>query len=256
MTLYCAGYTPSDGDEEDGSADEDEVGNRDKRTKKLEAAAKGSSAKVQYMITNRMRNKLIKELGYLSEEVDMIEPQIAAVVIERALSRPSSGMPSSWRKTTVAKRPKKRGQGIGSNIFSKLIGSLGSLFQSATFLLPAVAAIALLIRSGSVDDLKNFNMKSIIPARQQSKPSSTNTRKPSAYLQYQFQRGERQDKPQPKLQTKQPPNPKEQPKLPKKTSSQLSIPASTRSSSTTNRSFNYQNQINVNALEQLQRKNF
>ena len=38
---------------------------------------------VQVMITRRMRRKLIDDLGYLSSEVDEMEPSVAAVVIER-----------------------------------------------------------------------------------------------------------------------------------------------------------------------------
>ena len=53
---------------------------------------------VQYMITNRMRRILTDELGYLTSEVDIMAPEVAAVVIERNLSRPSKGMPISWRQ--------------------------------------------------------------------------------------------------------------------------------------------------------------
>ena len=186
----------------------------------------------------------------------MIEPQIAAVVIERALARPSSGMPSSWRKTTVAQTHKRRGGrnkgGIGK-MLKNLFGSVGHLLQSVKFLLPAAAAIALLIQSGSIDNLKNFDLKKIIPARQESIPSATKKRKPSAYLTLRPQREERQGTPQKKLQTKQ------QHKSPKKTSSLVSAPEEPRAISTKNQplmSFNYQKQINVNALEQLQSKNF
>jgi hypothetical protein len=45
-----------------------------------------------------MRKVLEEELGYHSDEVDTIEPQIAAVVIERGLTRPSNGMPASWSR--------------------------------------------------------------------------------------------------------------------------------------------------------------
>lgn len=58
-----------------------------------------NSANIQYMITQRMRRVLEDELRYLPEEVDIMEPQIASVVIERNLSRPSNGMPASWRRT-------------------------------------------------------------------------------------------------------------------------------------------------------------
>lgn len=57
-----------------------------------------TSGGIQYMITNRMRRVLIESLGYLPDEVDCMDPQVAAVVIERGLSRPSKGMPLSWKQ--------------------------------------------------------------------------------------------------------------------------------------------------------------
>lgn len=59
---------------------------------------KSTTASVQYMITNRMRKILQDELGYLQHEVDTMAPEIAAVVIDRGLNRPSNGMPSSWKR--------------------------------------------------------------------------------------------------------------------------------------------------------------
>jgi hypothetical protein len=35
------------------------------------------SAKMQFMITNKMKSKLINELGYLEEEVEDMQPQVA-----------------------------------------------------------------------------------------------------------------------------------------------------------------------------------
>lgn len=50
------------------------------------------------MITNRMRRILEQDLNYLPEEIDKMDPQIAPMVIERKLSRPSTGMPKKWIK--------------------------------------------------------------------------------------------------------------------------------------------------------------
>jgi hypothetical protein len=50
------------------------------------------------MVTMRMRRVLEDELNYLSDEVDIMDPQIAAIVIERGLPRPSTGMPKKWIK--------------------------------------------------------------------------------------------------------------------------------------------------------------
>ena len=50
------------------------------------------------MITMRMRRVLEDDLNYLSDEVDIMDPQIAAIVVERGLPRPSTGMPKKWIK--------------------------------------------------------------------------------------------------------------------------------------------------------------
>ncbi|CAM9626749.1 unnamed protein product [Scytosiphon promiscuus] len=57
------------------------------------------SARMQVMITRNMRKVLVEELGYLAEEVDDMDPKIAAVVIEKSLPRPRAGMPIAWRKS-------------------------------------------------------------------------------------------------------------------------------------------------------------
>lgn len=67
-----------------------------------------SHAKVHSVITKPMRRALIKELRYLPEEVDSMNAQIAAVVLERALERPKNGMPNPWRFDYYAKIFKKR----------------------------------------------------------------------------------------------------------------------------------------------------
>lgn len=56
-----------------------------------ESSKKGDTASLQFMITNRMRRLLENDLNYLSEEVDNMDPQIASIVIERGLARPTTG---------------------------------------------------------------------------------------------------------------------------------------------------------------------
>lgn len=132
----------------------------------------GQAAKVQFMVTGRMRQVLTEELNYLPGEVDMIEPQIAAVVIERGLARPSAGMPASWRKTNVAKAVTKRPRGRGGipiisglgNLFGAVVESVGSLLGNASATIPLLAgAVFLLAQSGSIDplldSLQGFNIK-------------------------------------------------------------------------------------------------
>ena len=104
----------------------------------------------------------------------MIEPQIAAVVIERGLARPSAGMPASWRKTNVAKavsrrsRGKGRGLGLpGLNLINKIIRTVTGLFATVLddkklLVVPVIAGAAFLTASsGSLEVLKKFDMRPI-----------------------------------------------------------------------------------------------
>ena len=117
------------------------------------------------MITQRMRRVLEDELEYLTEEVDIMEPQIAAVVIERGLARPSAGMPKSWRRKQpsvpavisekAAKNLKKTFQAIiqrivpifssvygGMNFILRKVKSNGPRFGRKVFTIAAPIAIA------------------------------------------------------------------------------------------------------------------
>jgi hypothetical protein len=71
------------------------------------------------MVTSRMRAILENELGYLPEEVDVIEPQIAAVLIEKALVRPEAGMPSTWKRQVRKK-----------NALAEMTSRIGDSFKS------------------------------------------------------------------------------------------------------------------------------
>jgi hypothetical protein len=126
-----------------------------------------------------MRNSLINDLGYLPEEVDMIEPQIAAVVIERALARPASGMPASWRKTNTAiatrdgakprsSRKKNSSKALGIP-FGKIFGSISKIFHTVKYSLPVVAGVILFVKSGSLDKLRSIDFMRIIPNLSQLK---------------------------------------------------------------------------------------
>jgi hypothetical protein len=98
---------------------------------------KESVASMQIMITNRMRAILVDDLQYLPEEVDVMEPQIAAFVIEKNLFRPSKGMPDTW---------KKNAQPVGNKVAkssSNKSGELGSILKRFAHLATTVAKIAL-----------------------------------------------------------------------------------------------------------------
>jgi hypothetical protein len=207
FTSLFSGYTTDDDDD----GDDVDIGYQ------REQRGAGSTAKVQYMITNRMRNKLINELGYLPEEIDMLEPQIASVVIERALSRPSSGMPSSWRKTKSSQAPKRSNNNARGGIFKKL-----------QFLLPIAAIAIAFFSSGSLMKLsiKNFDMKKLVGDFRKSKPEEKKVQK----------------------QKVQVPVPQKQPTKRVTPPPMKSVKPST--------SFNSQKSINVNALEQFQKKSW
>ena len=89
--------TETDHDEDESSkelAESDSFSN-DNDTDQIPAPR---AASIQFMITYRMRRILEEELNYLPKEVDVMDPQIAQVVIERGLSRPLTGMPVKWGK--------------------------------------------------------------------------------------------------------------------------------------------------------------
>lgn len=60
---------------------------------------------IQFMITRRMRRILVEDLGYLPSDIDMMEPQITAVVIDKKLPRPLNGMPTSWIRDGLESNP-------------------------------------------------------------------------------------------------------------------------------------------------------
>lgn len=83
--------------------------------KYYDVAVDESKKGVQFMITSKMKNILVNELGYLEEEVRDMEPQIAVVVIERQLRRPMDGMPVAWKRP--GKLVKERSSGNQINAF-------------------------------------------------------------------------------------------------------------------------------------------
>ena len=58
-------------------------------------------AKVQFMITNRMKEELAS-LGYSAMDIATLEPSRAAAIIDRSIRRPSQGMPKSWSRGGAA----------------------------------------------------------------------------------------------------------------------------------------------------------
>ena len=68
----------------------------DDKVREVTAAVGGESASVQFMMTQAMRSRL-SELGYSQEDIDRMEPQRAAMIIQQGT--PSSKVPQRKAKT-------------------------------------------------------------------------------------------------------------------------------------------------------------
>lgn len=66
------------------------------------------NAKMQWIITKKMKDTLMNELGYKEEEIDDMMPDVAATVINKRLTRPKLGMPEEWRKSFDRSRTEAR----------------------------------------------------------------------------------------------------------------------------------------------------
>jgi len=85
-----------------------------------------SSESVHFVITRRMRRVLMNELNYSAQDVSQMRPRVAALVIQRNLQKPTSGMPQEWRHFDIDYESPSR---------------VASLFKAAKkFVLPALSA--------------------------------------------------------------------------------------------------------------------
>lgn len=100
----------------------------------------GRGRGIQFMITQRMKRTLVNELGYDEDEVDDMEPQIAAVVIEKKLARPSKGMPESWKVNGRANKRRQYYQKLNKNMKKFGEDLKDALRKAAPFVLPLVVA--------------------------------------------------------------------------------------------------------------------
>jgi hypothetical protein len=120
-----ASYAYSDKDD-DSDSEEDDEEDRGRET--------------QFQITGRMKRTLMNELGYLELEVEEMEPQIAAVVIEKKLARPYAGMPASWKATGRAARRRQYNKIMRKNMKKFGQNLKVAIIKSAPIVLPLIAA--------------------------------------------------------------------------------------------------------------------
>lgn len=85
---------------------------------------------VQFMITAIMKQQLV-DLGYSEADIESLNPQRAAAIIDNNIHCPSQGVPSTWKRSS-ARGGKSRGF---------LSQAVGGLTQLATFGLAAAVAL-------------------------------------------------------------------------------------------------------------------
>lgn len=95
-----------------------------------------NSASQQWVITHKMRAALA-DLGYTETEVAALDPQRAKAIIDKAISRPSGGVPAKWNKG--AKGQPRGPMGLCRSVLSPVRKVIGKAPGG-----PVVGAIVLL----------------------------------------------------------------------------------------------------------------
>ena len=72
----------------------------------LKDSSDDGAARIQWMITQKMRSGLLR-LNYLPDEIKAMDPHVAKILLEKRLYRPRTGMPISWRRG-AHRQPSKR----------------------------------------------------------------------------------------------------------------------------------------------------
>ena len=131
---FSLGYEYTDDDVSDAAPTSDGYKAEDDETDSNDDAA--DTANLQFMVTNRMRRVLEDELNYHEEEVELMDPQIASVVIERGLARPLTGMPKSWQRI-------KPSTPMLSGLSSKIASFADKVGKSVVFACKRVLPVAI-----------------------------------------------------------------------------------------------------------------
>ena len=104
-------------------------------------------ASVQWVVTQKMRMQLSK-LGYSQEEIGKLDPERAAAIIRRGITRPARGVPGGWSKGVQQKgsRGIRSAVGLGQSLLAKTKGVPGGPIAPAVAL--ALGALTLVLKRG------------------------------------------------------------------------------------------------------------
>ena len=104
-------------------------------------------ASVQWVVTQKMRMQLSK-LGYSQEEIGKLDPERAAAIIRRGITRPARGVPGGWSKGVQQQGSKgiRSAVGLGQSLLAKTKGVPGGPIAPAVAL--ALGALTLVLKRG------------------------------------------------------------------------------------------------------------
>jgi hypothetical protein len=104
-------------------------------------------ASVQWVVTQKMRMQLSK-LGYSQEEIGKLDPERAAAIIRRGITRPARGVPGGWSKGVQQQgsRGIRSAVGLGQSLLAKTKGVPGGPIAPAVAL--ALGALTLVLKRG------------------------------------------------------------------------------------------------------------
>jgi hypothetical protein len=104
-------------------------------------------ASVQWVVTQKMRMQLSK-LGYSQEEIGKLDPERAAAIIRRGITRPARGVPGGWSKGVQQQGSKgiRSAVGLGQSLLAKTKGVPGGPIAPAVAL--ALGALTLMLKRG------------------------------------------------------------------------------------------------------------
>lgn len=88
-----------------------------------------AAGSVQWFLTNSMKRELFS-LGYSDVEVSRLDPERAAIILERRIPRPPQGVPSQWNRSSRASKKRAPVQ--------RVVGSVAMAFPVLAVALPVL----------------------------------------------------------------------------------------------------------------------